>query len=89
MRRIHRATGFSPMQMLTGFTAEPLLPLGDLLSADTLQALSLGARLASLTLSAESTHRRTEIDIVTPYDSAWMHHYPTINVSTLSADLKA
>ena len=89
MRRIHRATGFSPMQMLTGFTAEPLLPLGDLLSADTLQALSLGARLASLTLSAESTHRRTEIDIITPYDSAWMHHYPTINVSTLSADLKA
>ena len=93
MRRIHRATGFSPMQMLTGFTADPLLPLGDLLSTATLQALSLStsataaARLASVTLSAAATHRRTEIDVVTPYDSAWMHTYSTVNAATLSAEL--
>ena len=95
MRRIHRATGFSPMQMLTGFFAEPLLPLGDLLSDIMPQVASLtvsaqsAARLSSLSLSASATHLRTEIDVVTPSDTAWMNYYASVNATTLAADLES
>ena len=40
-----------------------------------------------MTLSAAATHRRTDIDVITPYGSAWMHAYSTVNAATLSADL--
>ena len=90
MRRIHRATGFSPMQMLTGFSAEPLLPLGDLLSNITPQASTVtAARQESSVLSAASTHLRTDIDVVTPLDTSWMNYYASVNAATVPADLEA
>ena len=95
MRRIHRATGFSPMQMLTGFSAEPLLPLGDLLSdvapreSPLASPAAAAARRSSRTLSAAAVHMRTDADVVTPLDASWMHYYASANAAIVPEELEA
>lgn len=91
MRRIHRATGYAPMHMLTGFPAEMLLPLGDLLGQAEAFASSLSLdtsahRLRSAALAAPSLHWRTDIDSTSPFDTLWMrHHESPIIISNLTA----
>lgn len=78
MRRVHTSTGFSPIHMLTGLPVEPLLPLGDLLntSSDPQEAhtafMEARSRQNDTTCSAPSLHSRTDIDIITDRDQAWM-----------------
>ncbi len=53
MRRVHNATGFSPIQLLTGFDDTIPLPLGDLLP-DLPSSAFAGARI-----SLSALHYRT------------------------------
>ena len=89
MRRVHTSTGFSPIHMLTGMQVEPLLPLGDLLntSPDPQAAytafMETKSRRNDTICSAPSLHSRTDIDIVTDRDQAWMQqHHQTLPVAT-------
>ena len=86
MRRIHRATGFSPMHMLTGIPSEPLVPLGDLLpSVSSVSVIAADLPPHYSYIVDPTFHQRCDIDVITPHDFAWMERQSSI--FTISDDI--
>jgi hypothetical protein len=79
MRRVHSATGFSPIQLLTGFDDPIPLPLGDLLPDLPHSAFS-GARI-----SLTALHHRTASDTATPLDRSFTAQQPEFDPAILDA----
>lgn len=78
MWRIHSATGFSPIKLLTSLDDPAPLPLGDLLP-DLPAAPFSSARILLATL-----HHRTPEDISTPLDRAFTSQIPPFSDAELS-----
>ena len=79
MRRVHSATGFSPIQLLTGFDDPIPLPLGDLLPDLPCSAFT-GARI-----SLTALHYRIADDTATPLDRSFTAQQPDFDTATLDA----
>ncbi len=79
MRRVHIATGFSPIQLLTGFDDPIPLPLGDLLP-DLPRSAFAGARI-----SLAALHYRTTCDTATPLDRSFTAQQAAFDPASLDA----